>query len=200
MELTTASIFEKNKTASEGVYLLLLEIRYKDITIHLVANNESYTFQGTEYLPFDFKISEISKSSSETPMVTLSVSNKTGAIQKIVEENNGIGGAEVHLIATNTNVPDEISDEEVFRVTGNYMDGDYVAFKLGTGYSLTRRFPFERLMKDYCQAKYKGVKCKYAGSDGSCNKTLSACRARNNSKNFGGCPTIPQGGLYVRNR
>lgn len=143
MELTTASIFEKNKTASEGVYLLLLEIKYKEITIHLVANNESYTFQKTEYLPFDFKISEISKSSSETPTVTLSVSNKTGAIQKIVEENNGLNRAEVRLIATNTNVPDEIDDEEIFVVTGNYMDGDYAAFKLGTGYSLARRFPFK---------------------------------------------------------
>ncbi len=200
MDLTTASIFEKNKTCSEGVYLLLLEITYKDVTIHLVANNEKYTFQGTEYLPFDFNISDVKRDSSQQPTTTLSVSNKTGAIQKIIEENDGLGGATVHLIATNTNVPGEISDEETFRVTGNYMDGDYAAFKLGTGYSLTRRFPMQRIMKDYCQYKYKGVLCKYAGTMGTCNKTLTACRQRGNSANFGGAPTIPQGGLYARSK
>lgn len=42
MELSTAAIIEKNKTASNGADLLLCDITCRDESLHLVANNEKY--------------------------------------------------------------------------------------------------------------------------------------------------------------
>ena len=47
MDISTASIIEKNKTCTDGVYLLLLEIQYKDEDpIRLVYNTEDIVFKG----------------------------------------------------------------------------------------------------------------------------------------------------------
>ena len=44
MELSTAAIIEKNKTASNGADLLLCDITCRDESLHLVANNENIVF------------------------------------------------------------------------------------------------------------------------------------------------------------
>lgn len=199
MNISTASILEANRVASEGVYLLLLKLTYEGDTYRFVCNNENYTFDDEEYIAYNFNVSDVKRSATEQPSTKLSVSNKTGTIQGIVEEANGLGGATVKLMVVNTNVPNEACDVEVFKVESSYIDGDYMVFSLGMGYSLARRWPLTRILKDYCCYKYKGVLCKYKGNLSSCGKTLSECRKHNNSNNFGGCPTVPQGGLYVRN-
>ena len=94
----------------------------------------------------------------------------------------------------------EVLEEENFVVTGATAKKDVVSLKLGCGMSLDKRFPSYRIMKDWCPFKYKGIECGCTSSLATCNKTLSDCRKRNNSQRFGGCPTIPQGGLYVRNK
>lgn len=198
MDLTTASIMEANKVASEGVYLLLLRLTYEGEIYRFVCNNENYTFRGQEYIAYNFNVSAIKRSSTEQPSVKLSISNITGAIQSVVEAANGLNDAVVELMLVNTNVSGEISDIETFKVESSYVDGDFIVFNLGLGYSLTRRWPLTRILKDYCGYKYRGVLCRYDGDLEKCGKTLEECRKHKNEKNFGGCPTVPQGGLYVR--
>lgn len=201
MNLSTAAIIEKNKVATDGVYLLLLVIQYKqEDPIRLVYNNEEIVFKGDTYYPYYFQLSDVKKTSSEMPSATLSVSNITGTIQKLLEAYDGACGAKVKVSVINTNLSDEVLEEENFVVTGVTSKKDVVTFKLGCGMSLDKRFPTYRIMKDWCPFKYKGVECGCTSSLPTCNKTLTDCRKRNNSKRFGGCPTIPQGGLYARNK
>ena len=199
MDLSTAAIIEKNKVSTDGVWLLLAEIAVTgEDTIRLVNNNENITFQGQTYYMFPFQLSPVKESSSELSNTTLAVSNVTGAIQQIVEQYDGIVGAKVKVFAINTNVPDYIAAEENFVVTGTTADSNNVTFKLGTDFLFTKRFPNTRILKDYCPFKYKGKRCGYTGNLETCEKTLADCRLHNNNVRFGGEPTIPQGGLYVR--
>jgi len=199
IDLSTAAIIEKNRVSTDGVWLQLAEIvvENQDV-IRLVNNNENIEFLGQTYYMFAFELSSVKQNSTEIPETTLSVSNVTGAIQQVIEQYDGIIGAKVSIKIINTNVPDYIAAEENFVVTGTSADRENVVLKLGTDFLFTRRFPNTRVLKDYCPFKFKGPQCGYSGNLPSCNKTLSDCRAHGNSVRFGGEPTIPQGGLYVR--
>ena len=64
MELSTAAIVEKNKTASNGADLLLCDITCRDESLHLVANNENIVFQGVTYYAYAFSVDKIKVSST----------------------------------------------------------------------------------------------------------------------------------------
>lgn len=198
MKLSTAAIIEKNKTASNGADLLLCDITCRDESLHLVANNENIVFQGVTYYAYAFSVDKIKVSSTEMPSARLNISNITGSMQALLEKYDGADGVTVSLKAINTNVPDEILDEEVFDVIGSSADKKTVTLNIGTSFSLQKRFPATRVLKDFCPFKFKGRRCGYKGPVTTCNKTLSDCRKCGNNKRFGGCPTVPQGGLYVR--
>lgn len=199
MNLSTAAIIEKNKVSTDGVYLLLLTIQYKqEEPIRLVLNNEKITFKGVDYYPYYFSLSEVKQTSTELPSCTLIVSNITGTISRILETYDGASGGKVTVAVINTNISDEILQEEHFVIAGATAKKDYVSIKLGCGASLDRRYPNVRIMKDWCPFKFKGVRCGYKGPLTTCNKTLTDCRERGNNTRFGGEPTIPQGGLYAR--
>ncbi len=202
MNLSTAAIIEKNRVSTDGVYLLLLTIQYKsEQAIRLVLNNEQITFKNETYYPYYFSLSDVKQSSSEMPSATLSISNITGTIQKILEAYDGANGAKVKVAVINTNVSSEILQEENFVITGATCKKDVISLKLGCGMSMSKRYPNVRIMKDWCPYKYKGTRCGCISTAySSCNKTLSDCRLRGNNTRFGGEPTIPQGGLYARNK
>lgn len=200
LTLSQASIIEKNKIATDGVWLMLLELQLNNgDVIRLVNNTEDITFRGDTYIAFPFTIEEISEDGKELPNVQLQVSNATGTIQRLVEVHNGLGDTAVKIRVINTNVPNVSEVEENFIVTGSSADNTWVNFTLGTDFSQSRRFPPTRVMKDYCPFKFKGVECGYKGRAAHCNKTLKRCRELNNSVRFGGEPTIPQGGVYESN-
>ena len=199
LELSQASIIEKNKIATSGVWLLALEAQIPGSPLYLVNNTENLTLGGQEYTAFPFSLEDITEDSKELPNVKLTVSNVTGTIQRYVEENNGLGGCKVIIRVFHTDIPDVAEVEEYFVVTGVSCDVEWVTFTLGTDFSFTRRFPPVRMMKDYCPFKFKGVECGYKGAASKCNKTLKRCRELKNSERFGGEATIPQGGLYASN-
>lgn len=199
LTLSEAGIIEKNKLATDGVWLLAVEAQIPDNTLYLVNNTENVTLGGKEYTAFPFSLEDISEDGKELPNVKLTVSNVTGTIQRYVEENNGLGGMKVVLRVYHTRIPDVAEVEEHFVVTGVTCDVEWVTFTLGTDFSFTRRFPPVRMMKDYCPFKFKGVECGYKGSAQKCNKTLKRCRELGNNTRFGGEATIPQGGLYASN-
>lgn len=201
LTLSQASIIEKNKIATDGVWLMLLQLAIPgEETIRLVNNTDNVTFQGNEYTAFPFSLEDINEDGKERPNVQLRISNVTGTIQAYAETHSGLTGAKVTVLVYNTNVPDVIEAEEHFVITGTSADVNWLAFTLGTDFSFTRRFPPVRIMKDYCPFKFRGAECGYRGSVTSCNKTLTACRAMGNQSRFGGEPTIPQGGLYASNK
>lgn len=200
LELSQASIIEKNKISTDGVWLLALEVQIPGETLHLVNNTENVTLGGQEYTAFPFSLEDITEDGKELPNVKLTVSNVTGTIQRYVEASGGLGGCPVIIRVFQTNIPDVAEIEEFFVVTGVTCDAEWVTFTLGTDFSFTRRFPPVRIMKDYCPFKFKGLECGYKGGADRCNKTLARCRELGNNVRFGGEATIPQGGLYASNR
>lgn len=197
LSLSTASIIEKNKVSTTGVWLQLLELDYGDDIIRLVNNTEDITFQGHEYVAFPFSLDDQTENSTDLPNLKLSVSNVTRTIQRIAEEYKGFTGSKVTVRIINSNIPDVSEIEEYFVITGAEANVNNVVFTLGTDFSFARRFPLVRIMKDFCPFTFKGVQCGYTGSATECNRTLSRCRQLGNSVRFGGEPTIPQGGLYA---
>lgn len=197
LTLSQASIIEKNKVATDGVWLMLLEVDIEGDTLRLVNNTEDVTFQGKVYTAFPFTLEDITEDGKQLPNVRLQVSNVTGTIQRYLEANQGLGGAPVRIYVMNTNVPDVAEIEEHFVVIGSSADVQWCSFQLGTDFTFTRRFPPVRIMKNYCPFKFRGLECGYRGVESHCNKTLANCRKLGNSARFGGEPTIPQGGLYV---
>lgn len=200
LSLSTASILEKNKVATDSAWLMLLDIEYEANHVRLVHNTENIEFQGNTYIAFPFSIADINENSTDLPNVKLSVSNVTKTIQRMAENNKGFTGAKVKVSIINTNVKDIADLEEHFVITGANATAEWMEFTLGTDFSFARRFPLIRIMKDYCPFKFKGVQCGYKGNQTECNKTLSRCRELGNSVRFGGEPTIPQGGLYASNK
>ena len=199
LALSEASIIEKNKLSTDGVWLLALEAQIPGNTLYLVNNTEDVTLGGQRYVAFPFSLEDITEDGKELPNVRLTVSNATGTIQRYVEKNNGLGGMKVVLRVYHTSIPDVAEVEEYFVVTGVTCDVEWVTFTLGTDFSFTRRFPPVRMMKDYCPFKFKGVECGYRGAAQQCNKTLKRCRELGNNIRFGGEATIPQGCLYASN-
>ena len=199
LALSEASIIEKNKLSTDGVWLLALEAQIPGNTLYLVNNTEDVTLGGKRYVAFPFSLEDITEDGKELPNVRLTVLNATGTIQRYVEKNNGLGGMKVVLRVYHTSIPDVAEVEEYFVVTGVTCDVEWVTFTLGTDFSFTRRFPPVRMMKDYCPFKFKGVECGYRGAAQQCNKTLKRCRELGNNIRFGGEATIPQGGLYASN-
>lgn len=198
ISLSTASIIEKNKVSTDGVYLQLLTIKYKDEDpVRLVYNTEDVTFGGNTYHAYNFNLSEVKYTTSEIPSCTLTVSNITGAIQSLLEQYDGAGGASVNVSIINTNISDVVLQQENFKILSCTSAKDKVTIKLGPGFSMYRRYPLYRNMKDFCPFKFKGIECGYSGA-GTCNKTLNDCRKLGNNTRFGGTPTVPQGGMYAR--
>lgn len=199
LNLSTASIIEKNKVSTDGVWLLMLEIRYDgEEALRLVNNTENIVYQGNTYYAFPFTLDDITENNNELPTAKLQVSNVTGTIQRMVEAHNGYTGAEVIIRVVNSKIPDVAEVEESFVIMGTEATAQWMTFTLGSEFSFTRRFPLVRMMKDYCPFKFKSPQCGYTGREMQCNKTLSRCRELRNSVRFGGEPTIPQGGVYVK--
>ena len=86
--------------------------------------------------------------------------------------------------------------EETFTVQSTSYDAQWVTFTLGGRNNMQRRFPPDRILRDFCRFKFKGPQCKYTGSETSCGHTFAECRARGNQARFGGEPSIPTSGLY----
>lgn len=191
---------EKNKLSTGSSFVILLDIKLGEETIHICYNTESVMWNNAEYLPFPFTISEVSEDTDGSdPNVKLSVDNTSQALQYLVEENGGGNNTEVILRVVNTEALDvqEPELEEFFVVTKTEVSQSYITFSLGTEYSARTRRPLNRYMKNNCPFKYKGIRCGAKSTLSGCDHTLLSCRERNNSARFGGFQGIDQKGVYV---
>jgi lambda family phage minor tail protein L len=201
LDLSAVAILEKNKIASTGAWLVLLEIRVNpDIVIRVVHNNEDITWNGEQWIGFPFELDDVLEDSKELPRVTLKVSNITGIIQQYLEETQGGVGASVILRVVHSEHLDQTKPEieETFSVQSTSTDAQWVTFELSGDFTTSLRIPPDRYLKDFCPYKFKSLKCGYQGDSSACNKTLDDCRAKSNAERFGGEPALP-GGIYVSN-
>jgi lambda family phage minor tail protein L len=203
LKLSPAGILEKSRISSDGVWLLLLEVAIPGSEpLRLVRNNTDITWNGHDWCAFNFKLGEITEDHKGKPQaVPLQVSNITQEAQAFVEEHNGLTGTMVTLrVVHSQHLGEPVPElEEVFTVESTTCDSKWVNFYLGCDMSVQLRFPFRRVLKNFCawRDQYKGIECGYTGYSGPCDGTLKDCRERGNAARYGGEPSIPEGGLYA---
>jgi lambda family phage minor tail protein L len=205
LNLPAIAIIEKNKLSSTGAWLVLLEVIVSPtMQIQVCHNTEDITWNGTTWVAFPFEIGDIEESGKgELPQFEIRVSNVTRVIQSYLEEANGGVGAKVTLRVIHSDHLDQTTAflEEKFMVKGTSSDAQWVTFTVGGAQNVTRRFPGVRVMKNFCPFKYGKIQCGVPSTTfmafPECNRSLTACRERGNSKRYGGVPSIPQGGFYA---
>lgn len=198
LTLSAAAIIEKNKFMSDSVWLILLEVHTPEGIIRIVANNKNVNWNGYEWTAFPFVIDNIKYDKDELIEVPIKVSNVSRFIEYFVEYYDGLVGQDIILRVVNSNflhIPDP-ELEECFVITSSSCDSQWCTFKLGIGFPLRKRFPPRRILKDYCEFKYKGVECGSTSSLPDCPKTLFGCFERNNQLRFGGEFSMVIGGMY----
>jgi lambda family phage minor tail protein L len=204
LNLSVAGMLEKSQLSSDGVWLLLVEVAIPNSNepLRLVRNTEDILWNGYTWTAFNFKLGEITEDNKGRPQsIPLQISNVSQDIQGFVEENNGMTGTTATLRVIHSQHKDNPLPEleEVFTVQSTTCDSQWVTFYLGCDVSVQLRFPFRRVLKNFCawRDKYKGIECGYTGPLPPCDGTLQSCRDRCNSVRYGGEPSIPQGGMYA---
>jgi lambda family phage minor tail protein L len=126
--------------------------------------------------------------------VTVSIGNLDRAIQLLVEENDLVG-RRVRQIQWFNNTASTL---QFYWIISNVKANEKVAkFELGTNVDLlTAKLPNRILNAAFCSWQFKGVECKYAGSDTECEKSWEDCCDKGNTVNFGGAPGLVNQHFY----
>ena len=200
--LSTLAKIAKNDIASDTPFVVLLEIKLKgdDESIYICHNNEDVMWNGQLWQAFPFELGEVKEDGTGSlPSIDLSVDNTGRALDYYL--NQGDGGVQstviLRVVIPSDEVPGVAEIEEIFSVEDTTVTEQYVKFSLGNAYAASSRRPVGVYKKNACPYKYKGVECACTSELTDCDHTLTACRARGNSKRFGGFAGIPQGGFYV---
>lgn len=193
--MTLTTIQDLNSLSSDESLLVCLKLEIAgQSNIYLVNNRENITFKGNDYIAFPFKIGEISSGKGEVPQFNIEIDNTTRAINSLMIEydtylkSNGIEGNKVYatLYVVNTiDLSEEVMAEK-FELTSWDINSQWASFKLGASNPFQRTYPPRKLYNSFCGFKFKDGRCGYSGSETVCDKTLTRCRALNNSIRFGG--------------
>lgn len=197
--LTVGSIIEKNKIASDELFLILIKVIVKNeegaevAILTFAKNSENIVFGGESYQAANFDI-DISVENNVEPTVKLTAQDQTRTIMQYVEAYSGCVGSDVIMTVVNSAALDGPAEiQETFKVISSSNNEYVVSFDLGVESAISKRYPNYRQFKDRCSWKYKGPRCKYAGAMNTCDYTLlgdNGCVAHNNVPNFGGFPGL----------
>ncbi|WP_201353816.1 hypothetical protein [Hydrogenimonas urashimensis] len=208
--MTPEAIAAKNSLTDTGAWLLLLKIYSpkQDLTLRVTNNTADVVWKGDTYQAFPFDIGEYKEGvKGEFPSLQLKVSNVTRIMQGYVENDEDFGsGWDVDLFVVYEPTPavdgtvTTDRDAELhltFVSSGASCDETWCVFSLGMENPLRRIFPYRRFVPNQCQAKFKvsDTGCPYAGSDDTCDYTLSDCKSKFGDSDvpFVGFPGIPTG-------
>ena len=198
--LSVASVIEKNRLSSDTPWLICIDIDVIDPTTgtlvetgHFVRNTEDITFNGHAYRAASFDI-ELKEESGTQQSVKLSFRDYSLAIQQKMQKYGGGVGFTVAIMVVNaaaTAQPPEVVEN--FEVIGAESSNYNCSFTLGAENNISKTFPRRRQTKDFCQWRYKGDECGYAGPLATCDlslKGVNGCVTHKNIINFGAYPGI----------
>jgi len=217
MTLSAGAYLEKNKLATDSVWLVLLEITMPDTTVMRMTNNSENVWwpatqvPGNLYTSFPFEIGEIGDTSKgEVPSVSLRVTNVARVLEPYLDDQDGLVDSNVDIRIVNsihvlTPTKGSATYNDVPEIELNYdivessSDSQWVEFTLGASNPFNKRFPRNKIYRNVCRYRwFKGTRCQYAGAQTSCDRTLKTCRdTYSNSINFGGCPGVGSKFIYV---
>ncbi|MGI1988684.1 hypothetical protein [Shewanella glacialipiscicola] len=197
-----ASVIEKNKISSDNALTFAIDLQIYDIqrdefveTIRLVNYVNNLQIDGQQYIRFPFSF-DLQEDAGEIKNVTLSLQDQAGIILPYLIRFRGAVGSQVNARLI-TVMPDNstavVDFAESFTVLSSSSANYVTSLELGSENPLSRSCPARTQMKDRCSFRFKSIECGYEGSLESCDLTLTGkngCRAHNNSKRYGGYPSI----------
>jgi phage-related protein len=197
--LNLSTVVDKNKIETDKAFLILFKIVVKDTlgatvdTLRFVKNSENVIFMGDVYQASNFSI-DIQLEDGKEPSVSLTAQDQTKTLSTYIDLYDGLVKSDVTMYIVHEESldgPAEIS-EDFLVIDGSVSD--YVAtLTLGMESAVAQRFPNFRQFRNRCAWKYKGERCKYAGSMPTCDFTRdgpNGCIAHGNEINFGGQPGL----------
>lgn len=202
LSISTEALHEKNKTASNDPWLLLLEILYpSENPIRLVWNTEDITWDGETWLAAAFSLGDIEETKEgEIPEVSLDIVDIERRLTPILDQYSGGIGASViirvvHSAHLDVTTPEYEDEMEIIDVTIDHQNK--IKFKLGAENLSNFRCPPDRFLKGHCRYKeFKGSKCGYDGPETECDRTFERCRELGNQARFGGFPSVGRLGYH----
>lgn len=209
MALSSQTIQDKNALVSDAVFLVLLEVQIPDTpTIYVTNNIEDVIWNGNTYLTFPFEIDDIRENTkSEVPQWTLKVQNVNRIFEQYLQnydlylKTNGIDGNEIKCIIRAVNSKDLANITPILEhnaiLSQPSSNAKWATFKLSANSPYNKQFPPRKILKQYCQWKFKSTQCGYIGIETECNKTLTRCRELSNSHRFGGFVGVGGRGLVT---
>lgn len=205
--LSIASIIEKNRLQSDQAWLVALKIYVRnpatdsvEEVIRVVRNTEITMIEEEDgpkpYEPFSFDIS-LDEKTNELPTLTVTIQDQTQVVHSYMERYGGGIGFDVDLIVVRATTAEETEVDpelvEYFQVISSSAANYVVTWQLGAENPLRQIFPGRRQEDDVCSFKFRDGNCGYSGAATTCDLSLNGpngCRAKGNSKNYGGYPGI----------
>lgn len=204
--ITIAQVIDKNKIASDRVWVYALKVYVTDANgdvleeLNIANNDESLTIAGDTYEPVPFQL-EKSETATDLTSLTVAIQDQTRMLQTRLQLYQGAVGFKVDVMivavdegATTGSLEPDLVEQYIIMAT---QANDYVVtFHLGAENPLRYKVPTRSQWKDRCSFRYKSLECGYAGGLTSCDFTLSGpngCEAHDNEERFGGYP-----GLVIR--
>jgi len=213
LSLSSVVIAEKNKLASDSVFMLAMEITVPGVTdpIRVVRNSENISWRSKIWIAFPFEIAEIEDSKGEVPRVEVRVSNVSRAMELYLQSYDlyckveGYAPIDVSIFVVNSLdlANDDPAVQYDFELIQPKTNSRWAMFTLGATNPFERRFPPGRMSKSHCRYRFNypantDKRCGWTGTGFTdCGKTLSDCRARSNSVRFGGVPGLGAGGISL---
>ena len=207
INLPSHLIFEKNRIWSDGAWLLFLEIKLTDgMIIRMVNNTENIQWQsGFEagifiFTAFNFDMDWIEiNTEGRIPAAGLKVSNVTLFLEQYLQNPLLWKGADIKINLGNSKYLDDYTSElELsYKVVNVSSDPQWVTFTLGGPNYMLQAYPPHKYMANHCRFTFRSTECGYSGLDTTCEKTIEACREKNNVTRFGAFVGLRSGTIRV---
>ena len=207
--LPAGLVSAKNDWQGGGIILPVIKIEIPVVLVtpmRLVANEVDIAWTDPDtatvenWIAFPFEIDDFGDpAKGEQPQLSLRICNIGRSVQGYVEQAEGGLDATVTLHVINAA---DLAETETyitmqFTVSNTVCDDQWVTFTLSSMEFWKRKFPKNLCLKNFCRFKFKSLFCGYAGGEATCDRSLTRCRALNNSERFGGFPSIGYDGLRI---
>jgi len=201
LDTTTGFIQELNKETNKPIFLYtIFDFDDASHNLNLAEYKTDVTFDSVLYSATPINHDKISENAqNEIDSVRVKVSNVSRVIQNYLELYNW-RGKKVRMRLVWANRLEYIDDKIDFTYyidsyTANQDVAEFVLLpKIDV---LSVMLPRRTYSRNYCQWKFKGTECAYAGTETACNKTQQRCQELENYIRFGGFPSIPSRQLTI---
>lgn len=194
-------IAQKNAKTNAPIYLYTI-FDYDGLSndLNLCEWDENITFDSVVYSAFPISHDELGDNSqNQTPEVKVRVSNVSRLFQYYLETYDlREKKVRIRLVWLDKLAVAEAKLDFIYYIHSYEANESMMSFSLLPRLdALSCALPKRTYSRNYCQWRFKGTECAYAGAETACNKTKQRCKELDNYVRFGGFPSIPARVLYV---